>query len=184
MALHLALATSPATRRVAAALAAATVTAATVAVVSFSGALTWQASANPMGGVNCPVSGVSVGDGDGKTPLKGEQIKNAQTIIAVGQGTGVPTRGQIVAIAAALAESGLRNLNYGDRDSLGLFQMRPSMGWGTPEQILDTTYAAKKFYSVLLTEVKGWEQMSINDAAQAVERSGFPNAYAEFEAQA
>lgn len=141
-----------------------------------------------MSNVACPMDdvAVSVGDAEGKggdINLTAEQSKNAQTIVRVGQQMKMPTRAHVVAIAAALQESGLRNLDYGDRDSLGLFQMRPSMGWGTRAQVTDPVYASKKFYNVL-KGVKGWEQMSVNDAAQAVERSGFPNAYAQHERRA
>lgn len=109
-----------------------------------------------------------------------EQLGHAATIVSVGKQHGVPERGWIVAIAAAMQESGLRNLNHGDRDSLGLFQQRPSQGWGTPEQVRTPTYAAKRFYQHLL-EIPGWRRMSINDAAQAVQRSGHPTKYADDE---
>jgi hypothetical protein len=109
-----------------------------------------------------------------------DQITNAATIVAVGKQLNVPERGWVVAIAAAMQESGLRNLDYGDRDSLGLFQQRPSQGWGTPAQIMTPTYAATQFYQHLLA-VPGWQQMSVNDAAQAVQRSGFPDAYTQHE---
>jgi cell wall-associated NlpC family hydrolase len=85
-----------------------------------------------------------------------------------------------VAIATAMQESTLANVDHGDRDSLGLFQQRPSQGWGTPAQIMNPTYAASKFYERLLAE-PGWQEMSVNDAAQAVQRSGTPNAYAQHE---
>ncbi|MBB3666200.1 cell wall-associated NlpC family hydrolase [Prauserella sediminis] len=112
--------------------------------------------------------------------LSGEQMDHAATIVAVGRQQGVPRRGWVVAIAAALQESRLRNLDYGDRDSLGLFQQRPSMGWGTPQQITTPSYAATQFYTHLKA-IPGWQDMSITDAAQAVQRSGFPNAYAQHE---
>ena len=109
-----------------------------------------------------------------------EQITNAATIIAVGTQLNVPEQGQVVAIAVALQESDLHNLDHGDRDSLGLFQQRPSQGWGTPAQIMNPTYAATQFYRHLLA-IPGWQQMSVNDAAQAVQRSGTPRAYAPHE---
>jgi hypothetical protein len=92
----------------------------------------------------------------------------------------VPEQGQVAAIAAALQESGLRNLDHGDRDSLGLFQQRPSQGWGTPAQIMNPSYAATQFYRHLLA-IPGWQQFSVNDDAQSVQRSGFPNAYGPHE---
>jgi hypothetical protein len=116
----------------------------------------------------------------GSTGFTANQIANAATIVAIGKQLGVPEQGWVVAIAAALQESELRDVPFGDRDSLGLFQQRPSQGWGTPAQILDPTYAATQFYRHLLA-VSGWQQMSINDAAQAVQRSGYPAAYARHE---
>ncbi|ALG05776.1 hypothetical protein [Kibdelosporangium phytohabitans] len=110
----------------------------------------------------------------------GEQLANAATIVAVGREMGIPQRGWVVAVATAQQESGLRNLSYGDRDSLGLFQQRPSMGWGSPPQVTSPRYAAMKFYE-RLRGVRGWQQMSVTTAAQAVQRSGFPNAYARHE---
>jgi hypothetical protein len=115
--------------------------------------------------------------------LSAAQAANAATIIRVGQHMHVPKRGWVIAIATALQESGLRNLDYGDRDSLGLFQQRPSAGWGTPAQIMTPTYAAQKFYQALL-RVPGWQTMPITQAAQAVQHSAYPNAYATQEAHA
>ncbi|MCY0927026.1 C40 family peptidase [Streptomyces sp. H27-H1] len=112
-----------------------------------------------------------------------EQVPNAKTIQATGVAMNIPARGQVVALATALQESGLRNLTYGDRDSLGLFQQRPSMGWGTANQILDPVHASTKFYEGL-KKVSGWQSLSVTQAAQAVQRSGFPEAYAKWEALA
>ncbi|MCX5308965.1 C40 family peptidase [Streptomyces sp. NBC_00160] len=112
--------------------------------------------------------------------LPAEQIPHARTIVATGITLEVPERGQIVALATAIQESRLRNLGYGDRDSLGLFQQRPSQGWGTPAQVRDPAYASTKFYQGLL-KVPGWQQMTVTQAAQAVQLSGFPNAYAQWE---
>lgn len=112
--------------------------------------------------------------------LPGEQIPNAQTIVATGLSADVPRRGQIVALATAMQESRLRNLSSGDRDSLGLFQQRPSQGWGTAEQIRDPVNATEQFYKALL-KVHGWQQMTLTQAAQAVQKSGYPDAYARWE---
>jgi cell wall-associated NlpC family hydrolase len=125
----------------------------------------------------CTPDGAPTGAVPGVTA---EQLGNAATIVAVGKQRGVPEPGWVVAIAAALQESGLRNLHHGDRDSLGLFQQRPSMGWGTPDQITTPAYAATKFFEHLQA-TPGWEQMSVTNAAQAVQRSGFPDAYAKHE---
>jgi cell wall-associated NlpC family hydrolase len=108
--------------------------------------------------------------------LGGDRLANAATIVAVGKQLGVPEQGQMVAVTVAITESGLENLDHGDRDSLGLFQQRPSQGWGNPTQILNPTYAATEFYRHLLA-IPGWQQMSTGDAAQAVEQSGRPTAY-------
>jgi cell wall-associated NlpC family hydrolase len=126
-------------------------------------------------------------DGSGKSTVSvpgladpAEQIPNAKTIQATGVAMNIPARGQIVALATALQESGLRNLTYGDRDSLGLFQQRPSQGWGTANEILDPVHASTKFYEAL-ERVSGWQSLSVTQAAQAVQRSGFPEAYAKWE---
>ncbi|WP_059006624.1 C40 family peptidase [Streptomyces specialis] len=109
-----------------------------------------------------------------------EQVPHALTIQATGVAMRVPARGQVVALATALQESDLRNLDHGDRDSLGLFQQRPSQGWGTADQIMRPEYASAKFYEAL-RQVPGWESMTVAQAAQAVQRSGVPDAYARWE---
>jgi hypothetical protein len=115
--------------------------------------------------------------------LNPEQAQNARLIVAVGEQRGVPRRGLQVALMTAMQESGLRNLDYGDRDSLGLFQQRPSQGWGTTDEVRDPVHATNAFYDAL-AKVDGYEQMEITEAAQAVQRSGFPDAYADHEADA
>jgi murein DD-endopeptidase MepM/ murein hydrolase activator NlpD len=113
-----------------------------------------------------------------------EQIHNAAIIINVGSDLKLPPRAWVIAIATAMQESRLTNLgNLGsanDHDSLGLFQQRPSAGWGTPAQVQDPAYASRKFYEKLQT-VSGWEGMSLTRAAQRVQRSAYPNAYAKHE---
>lgn len=108
--------------------------------------------------------------------LNREQMSNAATIAAAGVRHRMPERAVVIALATALQESGLENLAGGDRDSVGLFQQRPSQGWGTVEQIRDPRYAADRFY-LALKKVRGWEQMRVTDAAQAVQRSAYPEAY-------
>jgi len=121
---------------------------------------------------------------DGHTvDLDGEQAENAATIAAHSVRRGLPPRAASIALATAFQESKLRNLDYGDRDSVGLFQQRPSQGWGTRQQILDPAYATNRFYDALV-QVEGYESMEINDAAQLVQRSGFPEAYAAHERDA
>jgi hypothetical protein len=112
-----------------------------------------------------------------------EQAANSTTIAAVGKRLGLPDHAVTVALAAALQESRLRNLPYGDRDSLGLFQQRPSQGWGTSAEILTPSYAAAAFFREL-TRVAGWATLPITVAAQEVQRSAAPSAYAQWEPQA
>ena len=112
-----------------------------------------------------------------------EQTAHATTIAAVGKRMGMPDRAVSIALAAALQESKLHNLEHGDRDSLGLFQQRPSQGWGTASQVLTPHYAASAFYRHL-TQVAGWENMPVTTAAQRVQHSSAPNAYAQWENQA
>lgn len=147
-----------------------------VAAVAVVGYLTGPGTAAGGAG-RCVVHGVSAATVAG---YGAGQVGNAAVIVAVGRRLNVPEPGRVVAVAAAMQESQLRNLNYGDRDSLGLFQQRPSQGWGTPAQVRDPAYAATRFYRRLLA-VPGWQQMSVTDAAQAVQRSGYPDAYARHE---
>lgn len=112
-----------------------------------------------------------------------EQAANAATIAAVAEQRGLPARAVTIALATAYQESKLLNIDYGDRDSLGLFQQRPSQGWGTPQQVQDPVYAAGRFYDELV-KVPGYTEMPVTEAAQAVQRSGFPSAYADHEADA
>ncbi|MFJ7589490.1 C40 family peptidase [Streptomyces sp. NPDC097617] len=165
----------------------------TVSMAAAGSAAARTAPCTPGGGTSVDVSAVAkqvaaiLGGQGGDTSIRveglelpAEQIPHAKTIVATGIALKVPERGQVVALATAIQESRLRNLNYGDRDSLGLFQQRPSQGWGTPEQIRDPVYASTRFYKGLL-EVKGWQQMTITQAAQAVQLSGFRDAYAQWE---
>jgi hypothetical protein len=96
---------------------------------------------------------------------------------------GLPDRAVVIALATAQQESGLRNIDYGDRDSLGLFQQRPSQGWGTEAQVTDPVYAAGTFFDRLVG-VPGWDTGRLTDVAQTVQRSGFPEAYQKHEAMA
>jgi cell wall-associated NlpC family hydrolase len=112
--------------------------------------------------------------------LSDEQKRNAAAIIAVGKEMGLPSRAWLVALATAMQESTLRNINYGDRDSLGLFQQRPSQGWGSPAEVTDPQYSARKFYDALQGS-GNWEAKPVTRAAQDVQRSAFPDAYAKWE---
>ena len=112
-----------------------------------------------------------------------EQMQNASTIAAVGVKLGVPTFGIQVAEATALQESKLYNLSGGSYDSLGLFQQRPSEGWGTAAEIMDTTYSSTAFYDALL-KVSNWQTLPLTQAAQDVQHSAYPDAYANHEQEA
>ncbi|HEY0951498.1 hypothetical protein [Nocardioides sp.] len=115
--------------------------------------------------------------------LSVEQAENAALIAAVSVGRGMPARAATIALATAYQESKLYNLESGDRDSLGLFQQRPSQGWGTEKQIMDPYYATNAFYDAL-ERIGDYESMRVTVAAQEVQRSGFPEAYADHEADA
>jgi hypothetical protein len=117
-----------------------------------------------------------VTDGDRTLTLTPDQAQHAATISAVAARGGLPPRAVVVALATAMQESKLHNLPAGDRDSAGLFQQRPSQGWGNYQQVTDPARAAGAFYRHL-TAVPGWQRLRITDAAQAVQRSAFPDAY-------
>jgi N-acetylmuramoyl-L-alanine amidase len=144
-------------------------------------------TAQPTSSVGQPVSGTI-------TPLNDERRTNARIIVSVGRELGVPDYGIVIALATAMQESSLRNINWGDRDSVGLFQQRPSTGWGTAEQILDPAYATRLFFGGPsnpnagktrgLLDISGWANMALTDAAQRVQISAFPQAYAKWEASA
>jgi hypothetical protein len=117
---------------------------------------------------------------EGTSTLAVDQTANAALIATVAEDRGLPARAVTIALATAMQESKLRNIDYGDRDSVGLFQQRPSQGWGTVEEILDPIYATGQFYAGL-EKVPDYENLPIAEAAQAVQRSAFPEAYAAHE---
>ncbi|MET7325258.1 heavy metal transporter [Streptomyces sp. NPDC005549] len=136
------------------------------------------------GGGGAPGCRVAGGKGDGATyEFTPEQAVNAATITAVGTARKLPERAVTIALATALQESSLRNLDHGDKDSLGLFQQRPSQGWGKPAEIMDPAYSAGLFYDHLV-EIPGYLDLPLTDAAQRVQRSAFPYAYAKHEPDA
>jgi len=112
-----------------------------------------------------------------------DQAQHATTIAAVGKQMGLPDHAVTIALAAALQESQLHNLAHGDLDSLGLFQQRPSQGWGSTGQVMTPSYAARAFYDHL-ARIPGWETLPVTVAAQRVQRSGAPDAYAAWELEA
>lgn len=115
--------------------------------------------------------------------LDPDQADNAALLAGTSLRRALPARAATIALATALQESKLRNITHGDRDSLGLFQQRPSQGWGTAEQVLDPVYATNAFYDALV-QVDGYQDLEITQAAQAVQRSAFPDAYAQHETRA
>ena len=128
------------------------------------------------------------------TPLSTEMAANAAIIVRTGRSLGIPDQGIVVALAAAAQESSLRNVQSGDRDSLGLFQQRPSQGWGTPEQVLDPVRATTAFFggssnpntglTIGLLDIPGWQSLPVTAAAQAVQKSAHPDAYGKWETSA
>ena len=112
-----------------------------------------------------------------------DQAHFTSIVVGLSVRRGLPARAASVAMATVYQETGIRNLDYGDRDSVGLFQQRPSQGWGTPEQLIDPYYATGKFYDALV-KIKDWESGDINDIAQKVQRSGYPEAYRDHEEDA
>lgn len=128
------------------------------------------------GGCEATVDGVIVG-------LDDEQARSAALIGGTAVARGLPARAATIALATAYQESDLRNLDYGDRDSLGLFQQRPSQGWGSAAEVQDPVYSTNRFYDELVG-IDGYREMAVTEAAQAVQRSAFPGAYADHEEDA
>ncbi len=156
--------------------------------------LSWESIIYPGNVLSIPGGSIaSVPSGD-ITGLTAEMRANAAIIVQVGRDLGVPDYGIIIALATAMQESSLRNINWGDRDSVGLFQQRPSSGWGSIEQLTTPTYAARLFYGGPsnpnvgrtrgLLDISGWQSLSVTRAAQAVQISAYPDAYAKWESSA
>ena len=143
--------------------------------------LTWRDGSLPQ--LTPPVEECQARTDDHLVELDLEQSRYAALITAVSVRRGMPARAATIALATAYQESDLRNVEFGDRDSLGLFQQRPSQGWGSRQQILDPYYAANAFYDAL-AKVDGYTAMPVTEAAQHVQRSAFPGAYADHEEDA
>ncbi len=148
---------------------------AVLALVAGCGYLAWNTLQSELFQASC--SATASGSTVSFSP---EQTANAALIAAISDKRGLPARAATIAIATAIQESKLRNLTFGDRDSIGLFQQRPSQGWGTREQILDPAFATNAFYDALV-KVDGYENMEITKVAQRVQKSAFPEAYADHE---
>jgi len=144
---------------------------------------------NPAGATATPASTSGT-----VTLLTSEMAANARVIISVGRNLGVSDYGIVIALSAAMQESSLRNINYGHLDSVGLFQQRPSSGWGTVAQLTDPAHAAKLFYGGPsnpnkgitrgLLDISGWSALTVTQAAQKVQISAYPDAYAKWETSA
>lgn len=127
----------------------------------------------------CALGNITPGRDTGYGIYTADQIANATTIYQVSQQLRLPQYAAVIAVATAMQESSLHNIDYGDRDSLGLFQQRPSQGWGTPAEIMDPTYSSTKFYEALV-KVPNWQTIPLTEAAQAVQESAYPDAYAKW----
>ncbi|WP_225846193.1 heavy metal transporter [Streptomyces sp. HPF1205] len=149
-----------------------------LAVLAVIGFVAYHFAAKGPAGAGCTVTAEA-----GTLALTLEQASNAATIAAVAASRGLPERAVTIALATSMQESRLRNLDHGDRDSLGLFQQRPSQGWGTAAQILDPVHASGEFFATLV-KVPDYTRLPLTEAAQRVQRSGYPEAYAKHEADA
>lgn len=127
--------------------------------------------------------GCSAAIESGKFVLAPDQAENAALIAAVATRRSLPPRAVTIAIAVAMQESKLRNISHGDRDSVGMFQQRPSQGWGTVEQIMDPVYSINAFYDGLV-KIANYQNLTITEAGDAVQRSAFPEAYGQHESMA
>ena len=126
-----------------------------------------------------PPPGCQAGTGGAAIPLDTDQAGIAATIAGVAARQGLPKRAVTIALAAALQESQLQNLDYGDRDSVGVFQQRPSQGWGTAAELEDPVYATTKFYAALV-RVPRYTKMPVDQAAQDVQHSADGSAYGQW----
>ncbi len=157
-------------------------------------ALTWESIIYPGTALTLPGGVIPAGVSGAISGLTDEMLINAAIIVQAGRDLGVPDYGIVIALAAAMQESSLRNLSWGDRDSVGLFQQRPSSGWGSIDQLTDPYYASLLFYGGPsnpnrgytrgLLDISGWQSLSVTQAAQSVQISAYPDAYAKWEASA
>lgn len=130
--------------------------------------------------VICPGQPAAASESVAGRSLTRAQVMNARLIYDTAAGRRLPQRAAVIGIATAMQESRLRNVPYGTEDSLGLFQQRPSRGWGTQAQVMTPSYAAAAFYDRLV-RVPGWQSLPLTVAAQDVQRSAYPAAYARWE---
>jgi hypothetical protein len=142
----------------------------------------------PTTGAGCRLTGTTsaaASHADSGLELDPEQVTNARIVVGVAHALGLPDRAAVIGLATALQESGLHALTQAesDRDSAGIFQQRPSMGWGSTRQVMDPVYAAQAFYTHLV-RVPDWQRLPLTTAAQAVQRSAYPDAYTAWEPDA
>lgn len=165
-----------------AAAAAAAISLLSAGLLGIGNGLSGPQLSNDYGPIACRVDGGIHGGG---LNLSAQQAGNAAVInqVALDDGIAPTGRAVVIALATAIQESGLDNLGHGDRDSLGLFQQRPSQGWGTPAQIMNPAYAAQQFYRHL-QRVPDWWSIPLWQAAQAVQRSALPTAYEKWQQKA
>ncbi len=127
--------------------------------------------------------GCQAGSGTSSVSLDPQQASIAATIAAVATSERIPARAVTIAYATAMQESHMRNLDYGDQDSVGVFQQRPSEGWGTASELEDPVYATSKFFGALI-QVPGWLDLPVDQAAQAVQHSADGSAYSQYDLMA
>ncbi len=151
-----------------------------LAVLAVVGGAGWYGGTELIDAVRNPQCSVTAG-GVTET-FDPEQTGNAALITALSMKRGMPPRAATIALTTAYQESKIRNITYGDRDSLGLFQQRPSQGWGTEEQVLDPVHSTNAFYDALV-KLKGYENADITQIAQEVQRSAHPELYRDHEGQ-
>lgn len=157
------------------------IAAACTVLLVIAGYVATQYVTSSTGPARCTVR--TAGEQSGDYEIRPEQAANAATITAVASQRRLPERAVTIALATAMQESALRNIEHGDRDSLGLFQQRPSQGWGSERQIQDPVYSSGKFYEHLV-QIPGYSRLPLTVAAQRVQRSGYPQAYAKHETNA
>ena len=156
------------------------------------GAIAAAAGRGAAAGTECKLAvPADSGTPSDETGYDTEQIDIIKQIVGVGKGGSIPEKGWIIALMVAMQESGIRNLDHGDADSLGLMQQRPSTGWGTPAQLQNPQYAIQAFYFGVngngnpgLMHLENWDRMIPTVAAQLVQRSAYPDAYAKHQSEA
>jgi LysM repeat protein len=166
----------------------------TIQAILNANGLTWSSMIYAGRTLTIPGLAAPASVGSAITVMNAEMRANAAIIVGVGKQLGVSDYGLVISLATAMQESSLRNLNWGDLDSLGLFQQRPSAGWGSPSQVTDPVHASRLFFGGPtnpnkgmtrgLLDIPGWQSMTVTQAAQAVQISAHPDAYAKWEASA